>query len=297
MILNKEKTVLFYSFKGGVGRTQLLLNAAKYLANKGKKILMVDFDIYAPGLSYWENFNENLKEKEEIFFLKFLIDMFEGNEINKKIYKKKVSENLYLLPVYDMTNISVYHQLLTYFSQFLYDIKSKANKAISNNTTLGDAIIEKIVDNLVKDEHYDYIFFDARTGLTEVSDVLFSSRIDLKVLISGCNMQNIKGINSVLNLMKDNGKHSILRVLSLLPDNINKNELSYLRSEASLDENPELKKLFEWHGIMEISYFKCLSLKDFDAWEGSEINENYKKQIIDIANKIEEVLEGQLIEL
>ena len=47
------KSILFYSFKGGVGRTQTLLNVAKYLANDlGKKILIVDFDIYAPGVSY-----------------------------------------------------------------------------------------------------------------------------------------------------------------------------------------------------------------------------------------------------
>lgn len=42
------KTVIFYSFKGGVGRTQTMFNIAKYLSRKNKKIALVDFDLYAP---------------------------------------------------------------------------------------------------------------------------------------------------------------------------------------------------------------------------------------------------------
>ena len=53
-MIKNTKTVLFYSFKGGVGRTHVLLNSAKYLASSGKKVLIVDFDIHAPGLSYWD---------------------------------------------------------------------------------------------------------------------------------------------------------------------------------------------------------------------------------------------------
>ena len=40
----------FYSFKGGVGRTMALVNVAVDLANRGKKVLVVDFDLEAPGL-------------------------------------------------------------------------------------------------------------------------------------------------------------------------------------------------------------------------------------------------------
>ena len=40
----------FYSFKGGVGRTLALLNVAYELADVGLKILVVDFDLEAPGI-------------------------------------------------------------------------------------------------------------------------------------------------------------------------------------------------------------------------------------------------------
>ncbi len=48
--------VTFYSFKGGVGRTLALLNVAWELADSGQKVLVVDFDLEAPGIrpDRWE---------------------------------------------------------------------------------------------------------------------------------------------------------------------------------------------------------------------------------------------------
>src|SRR3954451_18123281 len=45
--------VTFYSWKGGVGRTMALANAAVQLARHGKHVLMVDWDLEAPGLSHY----------------------------------------------------------------------------------------------------------------------------------------------------------------------------------------------------------------------------------------------------
>jgi MinD-like ATPase involved in chromosome partitioning or flagellar assembly len=45
--------VTFYSFKGGVGRTMALVNTAHALARRGARVLMVDFDLEAPGMSHF----------------------------------------------------------------------------------------------------------------------------------------------------------------------------------------------------------------------------------------------------
>ncbi|MBF0294858.1 MAG: P-loop NTPase [Magnetococcales bacterium] len=42
----------FYSFKGGVGRTALLVNLAAHWASQGRVVGLVDMDLAAPGLSY-----------------------------------------------------------------------------------------------------------------------------------------------------------------------------------------------------------------------------------------------------
>ena len=44
------RVVTFYSFKGGVGRTLALLNVAASLVARGNRVLLVDFDLEAPGL-------------------------------------------------------------------------------------------------------------------------------------------------------------------------------------------------------------------------------------------------------
>ena len=45
--------VTFYSWKGGVGRTLALANTAVQLARAGRKVLMIDWDLEAPGLHHY----------------------------------------------------------------------------------------------------------------------------------------------------------------------------------------------------------------------------------------------------
>src|SRR5580692_2074227 len=49
---NEERGVIytFYSFKGGVGRTMALANVAALLTKWGYSVLVVDWDLEAPGL-------------------------------------------------------------------------------------------------------------------------------------------------------------------------------------------------------------------------------------------------------
>ena len=45
----------FYSYKGGVGRSMALANVAALLAEWGKRVLIIDWDLEAPGIErYFE---------------------------------------------------------------------------------------------------------------------------------------------------------------------------------------------------------------------------------------------------
>ena len=46
------KTVTFYSYKGGAGRTLAVANTAVFAAIGGMKVVALDFDLEAPGLGY-----------------------------------------------------------------------------------------------------------------------------------------------------------------------------------------------------------------------------------------------------
>src|SRR3954464_9633363 len=54
-----SQVVTFYSYKGGVGRTFATANIAVLLAKRGKKVLLMDWDLEAPGLD--EFFKDHLR--------------------------------------------------------------------------------------------------------------------------------------------------------------------------------------------------------------------------------------------
>lgn len=51
--IGPTRVVTFYSYKGGVGRTMALVNTAHVLALQGYRVLMVDFDLEAPGMTHF----------------------------------------------------------------------------------------------------------------------------------------------------------------------------------------------------------------------------------------------------
>jgi MinD-like ATPase involved in chromosome partitioning or flagellar assembly len=52
----------FYSYKGGVGRTMALANVAELFYQTGLKVLMIDWDLEAPGLERYFFPSKDLQE-------------------------------------------------------------------------------------------------------------------------------------------------------------------------------------------------------------------------------------------
>lgn len=65
----------FYSFKGGVGRSMALANIAELLYARGLKVLMVDFDLEAPGLERYFNVPKAVTRPREVLTRRGVIDM------------------------------------------------------------------------------------------------------------------------------------------------------------------------------------------------------------------------------
>ena len=55
--------VTFYSYKGGVDRSMALANVAFLLAQRGHRVLAIDWDLEAPGLErYFEEFKTEIED-------------------------------------------------------------------------------------------------------------------------------------------------------------------------------------------------------------------------------------------
>jgi MinD-like ATPase involved in chromosome partitioning or flagellar assembly len=64
--------ITFYSFKGGVGRTMALANVAVNLCRWDYNVLIIDWDLEAPGLEF---FFKNFVDLESISNQEGIIDI------------------------------------------------------------------------------------------------------------------------------------------------------------------------------------------------------------------------------
>src|ERR1700751_6275768 len=87
--------ITFYSFKGGTGRSMALANVAWILASNKKRVLMVDWDLEAPGLHrYFSPFllDRDLKASEGLidmvvdFSIRAMTPLKEGEEPSNDWY-------------------------------------------------------------------------------------------------------------------------------------------------------------------------------------------------------------------
>ena len=65
--------VTFYSYKGGVGRSMALANVAQWLYLQGARVVMIDWDLEAPGLEAY--FYEQRDELERVRSEPGLVDL------------------------------------------------------------------------------------------------------------------------------------------------------------------------------------------------------------------------------
>ncbi len=70
------KIITFYSYKGGTGRSMTLANVAWVLANNGKRVLAIDWDLEAPGLHrYLHPFLEDSELSETQGLIDYFVDV------------------------------------------------------------------------------------------------------------------------------------------------------------------------------------------------------------------------------
>jgi len=189
--------IAFYSFKGGVGRT---LHLSAYLfallerageLGLAKTILVIDADLEAPGLTYWDRLE---KQQSPVSFIDFLevchysssdmekkLSLFAG-EVKKspKTYRKST---WYVLPAcLDDRELLDMPVLPEHLARNNYDPWEYGN-AVSR---LGKAV------------GADYVLLDLRAGLSEISaPIIFDPRVR-HFIITTIADQSVRGTNLVL---------------------------------------------------------------------------------------------------
>jgi len=214
----------FYSYKGGVGRTMALANIAVVLSKWGHKVLIVDWDLEAPGLEHFFKAFIDFKTVESI---PGVIDLLQVNETVKwqdciYSFKTSVSEVPIDLITSGKRDADYFNKVRNFDVNTFYE-----------NDNGGD-IIENLRDEWLA--NYDYVLVDSRTGITEIGGICTIQLPDTVVMLFTATDQGFEG---VLDIMK----RASAAQQKLTYDRL---KLIFLPIPSKFDSNPEFKLSQEW---------------------------------------------------
>ena len=200
--------VTFYSYKGGVGRTSALVNVAVQQALGGNNIIVLDFDLEAPGTyPYLKKLDSNYDENKE-GLLEYLVASIEGEKVpalrdNAVDLSRYVgSDNGGHLWVINAGNTKD----LSYTSRLE---KLRWNEIFQKQ--FGELLLKNLKNQIVEEfSRPDFVFIDSRTGITETGGVCTRYLADTIVILTSLNEQNINGTGMIFKELAAEKKETIL---------------------------------------------------------------------------------------
>jgi WD40 repeat protein/cellulose biosynthesis protein BcsQ len=229
------KVIVFYSYKGGTGRTMALANLACLLASReekqsGKGILMIDWDLEAPSLHrYFHDCFENRfgNNHDEFRHHPGLIDFFEAlnGEIESN-HSESVDARV-LTDIFQRLNIDSYiiqsdipslHLLKAgCFNKDYPERVTRFNWEKLFNRSLEKNLFQQLMEHFT--QRYSYVLIDSRAGITDQSSICTAILPDKLVTIFTPNLQSLEGLSDVIKFAVDYRKEntSDLRPLIVYP--------------------------------------------------------------------------------
>lgn len=193
--------ITFYSYKGGTGRTMALSNLAWVLASNDKHVLLIDWDLEAPGLHrYLRPFLVDPELRSTPGLIDFVWD----------IARDKLTPTKAKTSGSNFTSLEDYVVGLDWrFNgsgsiSFIPAGRQDENYAQRVNTFDWDNFYERLGGGKLlracRDElrsTYDYILIDSRTGVSDTSGICTVDMPDALVICFTLNYQSIVGAASV----------------------------------------------------------------------------------------------------
>jgi len=222
MSLEKPGQVItFYSYKGGTGRSMALANVACLLAQRqteGKGVLMVDWDLEAPGLHrfFRDRFERRLAytgDRDRALDREpGLIDLFMELDAATQSGEEWTEENT--SDLFDTVKLEQFVLETDIPSLHLLKAGRFDEKHSSHvNTFPWEALyhrvpwlIRSLAERLA--EQYEYVLIDSRTGFTDISGICTMLMPDKLVVVFTPNRQNLLGIVDLVRRVTNYRKQS-----------------------------------------------------------------------------------------
>jgi cellulose biosynthesis protein BcsQ len=219
----KSKVVTFYSYKGGVGRSTTLASCASYLSNHfGKKVMIIDCDLEAPGFT-----NYFLEEPDQvnnhIGVVEFFMDLdFNPENTNISDYVWEIGKDfsgngsIIVMPAGNLSDEIIPNDEIfgTHKKHYL--------EGLARIDTSSSFMMNKKFNTLLKQADItispDIIIIDSRTGFNDIFGITALNISDLVVGLFGTNAQSIPGLNFFLDrIIESKTNLNAVLINSILP--------------------------------------------------------------------------------
>lgn len=180
--------VTFYSFKGGVGRTMSLVNVATQLALAAKKVLIVDFDLEAPGIPTFTLTTPKQESPGLVECINAYRSTGEAPNAVDYVYSahKFASGGEILVMPAGIHNANYSSRLNSIDWQKLYAEED------------GYLFFEDLKRQWAQSIAPDYVLIDSRTGHSDVEGICTRQLPDAVCLLFFPNDQNLQGLKKVV---------------------------------------------------------------------------------------------------
>jgi MinD-like ATPase involved in chromosome partitioning or flagellar assembly len=278
--------VTFYSYKGGTGRSMALANVAWILASQGKRVLVIDWDLEAPGVHrYFHPFLRDKSLASSEGLMEFVVEYV--SHALAPVSGEPLAEGWWL----QYADIVRYAQSLQW-PQFkkpgTLDLIPAGRQVGSYAGTVnlfnwhqfydklgGEKFFEAAKQHMRAD--YDYILIDSRTGVSDTSGICTVQMPETVVVCFTFNIQSIEGAAAVaetITLQRE--KLGIpVRILPVPTrvDSSEKDKVNLARVEAWRRFDPFLARLSQdelarYWGSVEMPYVPWYSFEEVLATFG-----------------------------
>ncbi|HLN61738.1 MAG TPA: AAA family ATPase, partial [Symbiobacteriaceae bacterium] len=185
----RARTIAFYSFKGGVGRTTALIHVAATLARLGRKVVAVDLDLEAPGLGSAVTLREPRPSRGIVDF--FYDRLYRPSGEAPTVEVSSVVGEVELQAPGRFLVVPAGELSLDYVAK-LDDLRAAAT------TRQGDDLWAAFARDLTRHVEPDVILVDSRTGINQWGALSLLRAADELVAFLYPNDQNRQGISLLL---------------------------------------------------------------------------------------------------
>lgn len=277
--------ITFYSYKGGTGRSMAMANVAWILASRRKKVLIIDWDLEAPGLHrYFAPFltDRDVTSSRGVidFIREFAVRAATPVEADRQ-------RSDWFVPLADILDYAVSLRW-PYFSPGMLDLvpagQQDASYATRVNSFSWDTFYDKLgggafletMKKLIR-EQYDYVLIDSRTGVSDTSGICTVQLPDTVVVCFTLNNQSIRGASSVARSIAaqrtdESGKVRV-RILPVATrvDTFEKKKVDRRRAYARTAFEPFLQSLpSSYWNDTEVPYWSFYAYEELLATFGDE---------------------------